>query len=190
MVHLFRKEYGSNVVVSLVAGDISVNPGKAHWWEAKDWRVLIWLKVHSFWCMIRYVTSWLHSQSGRKQLALHYMQHKNPISNWFSLYSNVRQEFCAFRLRNHSAWVLSWWREIFRSTLYGVLTAHSCWVAFQYHLYSTLKNCEGGWLFSCHSSVAEPWVNKPGVQDKSGVLDLIDGHFTFMYFRLITSLFM
>ena len=58
--------------------------------------------------------------------------------------------------------------------------------AFQFHLCRHIEDCEGWWLSSCHSSVAEHWLHKPGV------LGSIPGNcwpFHFLYFRLKISKF-
>ena len=81
--------------------------------------------------------------------------------------------------------------RIFRSSLNGVLMAHTEWLlGVQLRHFSTtcavhIEDCGGWWLSSCHSSVAEHWLHKPGV------LGSIPGGglFTFLYFRLITSKF-
>ena len=59
--------------------------------------------------------------------------------------------------------------RIFRSTPNSVLTAHAEWLlGVRLRHFSTtcavhIEDCEGWWLSSCHRSVAEHWLHKPGV---------------------------
>ena len=68
--------------------------------------------------------------------------------------------------KNHSAWVLSWWRELSGQPLmeFWRHILGGCWVcdcgssAPPVHI-----DCEGWLLFGCHSSVTEQWLHKPGI---------------------------
>ena len=66
---------------------------------------------------------------------------------------------------NHSAWVLSWWKEFSGQPL---LMAQTEWLpgVWLRHFSTTCavyrEDCEGWWLSGCRSSV-EHWLHKPGV---------------------------
>ena len=66
---------------------------------------------------------------------------------------------------NHSAWVLSWWRELSSRPLpeFWQYILSGCHVCNSPTCAVHIEDCEGWWLSGCRSSVAEHWLHKPGV---------------------------
>ena len=84
--------------------------------------------------------------------------------------SNMRQEFLAFRLKKVLNMGSLLKERIFWSTLmefwWHILSG--CWVcdcgiSVPLPCAVHINDCEGWWLSSCRSSVAEHWLHKPGV---------------------------
>ena len=106
----------------------------------------------------------------------------------FSIYSNVRQESCAFRLEKTLSMGSLLMERIFQSIPNRVLMVHTEWLPSVRlrHFSPTcavlhIEDCGGWWLSSCRSSVSEHWLHK------LGVLDSIPGGYQFPLFHLKTS---
>ena len=77
-----------------------------------------------------------------------------------------------FRLRKPLSMGSFLMDRILQSIPNRVLTAHTEWLLDAW-LSPTcavhVEDCEGWWLFVCHSSVAEHWLHKPGVPEPTAI---------------------